>query len=84
MQLQPDKAVRRRGGLQWLLCAAQDLLVLESPYCAITLPAVARSAIEVLLGGGDVVVGELPGLGDGDRLVLVRQLLREGFLVPAR
>jgi bifunctional lysine-specific demethylase and histidyl-hydroxylase NO66 len=82
MQLQPDRAVRRRGGLRWSLRTGQDLLVLELPDFTVTLPAVTRSAVEVLLSGADVVVGELPGLDDDDRLLLVGRLLREGVLVP--
>ncbi|HEX6719213.1 MAG TPA: cupin domain-containing protein [Pyrinomonadaceae bacterium] len=83
MELHPEQVVRCRAGLRWSLRSEQDLIVLEMPDSAIMLPAVTRSAIQVLLGGGDVVVGELPGLNDDDRLVLVRRLLREGVLVPA-
>jgi len=83
-QLQPDHAVRRRGGTRCSLRTEQELLVLELPDCTITLPAATRSAVEALLGGADVVVGELPGLNNDDRLALVGRLLREGVLVPAR
>ncbi|MFN2495864.1 MAG: cupin domain-containing protein [Pseudonocardiaceae bacterium] len=78
-----EHAVRRRGGLRCSLRTGQDLLVLELPDRTITLPAVTEPALEVLLTGADVAVGELPGLDDNDRLVLVRRLLREGVLVPA-
>ncbi|HEU0087160.1 MAG TPA: cupin domain-containing protein [Pseudonocardiaceae bacterium] len=81
--VRPEQVVRCRGGLRCVLRTGQDQLVLELPDRTITLPPGTRPALEALLGGGEVVVGRLPGLADADRLVLVRRLLREGVLVPA-
>ena len=33
--------------------------------------------------GGDVTLGELPGLDPASAIVVARRLLREGILVPA-
>ncbi len=48
----------------------------------LTLPAHARAELEALaVGDGPVRLGELPGgLDEEGRLVLVRRLVREGFL----
>lgn len=81
-QLAPHQSVRCRGNLRFVLCTRQDCLVLELPDRSLTLPVAHRAAVQVLLGGAEVVVGELPGLDDADRLVLVRRLLREGVLMP--
>ena len=43
-------------------------------------PSTARAALEHLLRGEDTKVGELPGLSDASRMVLVRRLVREGWL----
>jgi cupin superfamily protein len=43
-------------------------------------PSPARPALEVLLEGGEVKVGELPALSDTSAVVLVRRLVREGWL----
>jgi hypothetical protein len=60
---------------------AEGRLVLHLGDRRLRLPAVARPALERLLAGEVVKVGELPGLSDGSRLVLVRRLVREGWLV---
>jgi hypothetical protein len=53
---------------------------LELPDRSLEMPDVARPALERLALGDVVKVGELPGLGDASRVVLVRRLLREGWL----
>jgi hypothetical protein len=83
MRLAPQQSVRRRGNLRFAVRTERDCLVLDLPGRALTLPGAARPALDALLGGADVVVGELPGLDDDERLDLVRRLLREGVLVPA-
>ncbi len=45
------------------------------------LPPAARPAVERLLTGEVVKIGELPDLSDASRLVLVQRLVREGWLV---
>jgi hypothetical protein len=54
------------------------------PDRRIVMPDAMRPAVEVLLRGSAVAVGELPGLDDGSRLVLVRRLIREGVLKVVR
>lgn len=44
------------------------------------LPPTARAALELLLGGSTVAVGDLPDLDEDSRLVLARRLVREGML----
>ena len=47
------------------------------------LPVTARPALEALLCGHGVTIGDLPGLDEASRLVLARRLVREGMLVLA-
>ena len=46
----------------------------------VEVPAAARAALEHLLRGEETKVGELPDLSDASRTVLVRRLIREGWL----
>jgi len=48
----------------------------------VELPGFCRPAVEALLGGAPVRVGDLPGLVAEDALVLARRLLREAVVVP--
>ena len=57
--------------------AAAAPLVLELPDRRITMPAAMRPAVERLRCGPPVTIGDLPGLDDESRLVLVRRLVRE-------
>jgi hypothetical protein len=45
------------------------------------LPDAAGPALQLVLGRNEVVVGDLPGLGESGRDVLARRLVREGLLV---
>jgi hypothetical protein len=60
---------------------ADGRLVLHLRDRRLHLPPVARPALERLLAGDVVKVGELPELSDASRLVLARRLVREGWLV---
>ena len=44
------------------------------------LPGAAGPALRLLVGGGPVRVGDLPGLSPASQLVVVRRLVREGVL----
>ena len=57
-------------------------VVLDVPDRRLRLPRLTAGALRLLAGGGAVRVGELPGLDAGDRLVLVRRLVREGVVAP--
>jgi len=81
--LTTESAVRLRERLQLVLGEAGDQVVVQLADRRIALPVAAAPALEVLVAGGPVAVGDLPGLEPEERLVLVRRLLREGVLVPA-
>ncbi|WP_073257841.1 cupin domain-containing protein [Cryptosporangium aurantiacum] len=82
--LDQQTVVRLRRHLH---CAASDLpdgsVVLRLPDRTLTLPALTAPAVKTLLSGAPVRVGDLPGLDPGDRVVLVRRLLREAVCVPS-
>ena len=48
----------------------------------VALPIVADAALKTILSGAPFTPRELPGLDDGEQLVVARRLLREGVLVP--
>ena len=76
-------SVRRRAGLGCRLTTREQSVVLELPDRQISFPAATAAALRVLVQGGTVQVGGLPGLDESDQIVLVRRLLREGVLTPA-
>jgi len=79
----PDSVVRRRAGLRSVLRQRDDALVLVLGDRRVEVPARAREALALLLGGDDVAVRDLPGVEADDAVGLVRRLLREGVVVPA-
>lgn len=82
-ELDPDTMVALRPGLRWRLTSAEDGRArLELTDRTVDLPQACLPALEALLGGAPVRVGDLPALPDEDRLVLVRRLLREAVAVP--
>jgi hypothetical protein len=58
-------------------------VLLELADRRITLPVVARPALEAILAADRFDVGALPGIDDDSKLVLVRRLVREGLLLPS-
>jgi hypothetical protein len=81
--LDADTMVALRPGLRWRLGRAPDGRVrLELTDRTIDLPPACHPALRALLRAAPVRVGDLPGLPDEDRLVLVRRLLREAVAVP--
>jgi hypothetical protein len=81
--LDRDTIVAPRAGLRCRLRTEPDALYLELPDRTIRFPGRCAPAVRALLAGDPVRVGELPGLDDEDRVVLVRRLLREAVAVPA-
>jgi len=82
--LSVDDRVAARAGLRWRLAEAPSGRVrLELVDRTVELPGFCRPAVEALLGGAPVRVGDLPGLAAQDALVLARRLLREAVVVPA-
>lgn len=76
--------VRWRDGLGSRLERAGDKVRLATGTTALSLPAEATGALQVLRTGDPVAVGSLPGLDLTSALVVVRRLLREGVVVPSR
>jgi lysine-specific demethylase/histidyl-hydroxylase NO66 len=76
-----DTVLTGRPGLRWRL--SDDGTRLELADRTITVPATCGPAVRAALTAGPVRVGDLPGLDDQDRIVLVRRLLRESVLIPS-
>ncbi len=76
--------VRRRAGLRAVLREGSEGPVLVLADRRVQVPARAGDALDRLLSGDDVTAGDLPGLDHDDAVALVRRLLREGVVVPAR
>jgi bifunctional lysine-specific demethylase and histidyl-hydroxylase NO66 len=75
VMVRSDRSIRRRDGR-----GRDGPVVVELADRRITMPAAMTSAVDVLVAGAPVKVGELPGLDAGDREVLVRRLILEGVL----
>jgi ribosomal protein L16 Arg81 hydroxylase len=77
-----DSRLAPRDGLRWRLTGPVDGRVsLALPDRTISLPMACAAAVRAALAG-PCRVGDLPGLDDHDRLVLVRRLLREAVVIP--
>ncbi|GIG20446.1 hypothetical protein Cch01nite_11700 [Cellulomonas chitinilytica] len=76
-----DDVVVLRGGLHARLTVEGPRVVLAMPRTAITLPVAAHPALEALLAGDPLRVGDLPGLDPQSAVVVARRLVREGVLV---
>lgn len=80
-QLGPAACVRLRSGPPPSLTVEDDgRLRLDLGDRVLHLPPAAGSALEVMLQGAPVAVGELTDLDGESQLVLVRRLVREGML----
>ncbi|HXR45302.1 MAG TPA: cupin domain-containing protein [Pseudolysinimonas sp.] len=77
-----DDVVRRRPGLLIRLDGGPERVRIVLPDRSISLPAAARAAVERLLSGEPIRVGDLPELDVDSAAVVVRRLLGEGVLVP--
>ncbi|HET6672495.1 MAG TPA: cupin domain-containing protein [Agromyces sp.] len=75
--------VRWRGSLRVRITTVEDRVRLVARAKTLSLPLEAEAAVRRLAAGDLVAVGELPGLDADSALVVVRRLLREGFVVPA-
>jgi ribosomal protein L16 Arg81 hydroxylase len=82
--LAPDTPLRPRYGLRRRLETRDDVVDLQLEGRTVSLPAVARPALERLLGGPCTPTDlTAHGLDEPGALVLARRMLREGVLVPA-
>jgi len=77
-EIGPDTRVARRAPMMWRWAENEDTVELSCFGSVIAFPIAVRAALAVILDGDDVRVGDLPGLDDTERLVLVRRLVREG------
>jgi len=78
--LTPDTVLILRRGLSYRLNGS----ALRLPDREITFPAFCAAALERVLGGEPVRVGDLPGLDDDhDRLVVARRLLTEAVVLAS-
>jgi hypothetical protein len=75
-----DREVITRPSLLFRLKDTADGVSLMLYGSEITFPAAARDALRACLRGDALRIGDLPGLDDAGRLVLVRRLVREGVL----
>lgn len=82
--LDADSHITRRPGLRWQLefGAPGGRVTLRAFDRTISFPPQCAPALQQLLSGGAVRVGDLPGLDGADRIVLARRLLREAVAVP--
>jgi lysine-specific demethylase/histidyl-hydroxylase NO66 len=80
--LGPGTVVRLRAGLRHRVVLG-DPVLLQLPDRTISLPPATADAVVRLCAGDEVAIGELPGLDDADRLVLVRRLMTEAVIVTA-
>lgn len=79
--LGPDTCVRLRLGPAPPVAEEPDGRVrLDLGDRVLHLPSAARPALDLLLGGAPVAVGDLPDLDADSQLVLARRLVREGML----
>ena len=74
-----DQPARIADGL-----ADDGRMVLELVDRRLRLPVEMRPAVERILVSDEFVVGSLPDLDEGSRIVLVRRLIREGMLHTCR
>lgn len=74
-------SVRPRPGLRFTLTVDQDAARLDFHGKSVLFPASVADEIRYLASGGDLTGAAIPGdLDEPGRLLLVRTLLREGFL----
>jgi bifunctional lysine-specific demethylase and histidyl-hydroxylase NO66 len=76
--------LRARAGLRFALNTDAEFAVLRVLDKTVRMPAASDTALKAVLTGGGFTPAELPALEPDEQLALVRQLLREGVVVPAQ
>jgi ribosomal protein L16 Arg81 hydroxylase len=80
-----DTRVRRRADIQWALSVDKDYIYLHFHGKVVRMPAEVRTDLRFIGEAGEFTANALPGGFDPEsRLLLVRNLLREGFLTISR
>ncbi|MGN6427350.1 MAG: cupin domain-containing protein [Leifsonia sp.] len=84
--LTAESVVVLRDGLRavQVLDADSDAVSVRLPAKTVTFPVAAAAAIDRLLDGRPVRVGDLPELDEASAVVVARRLLREGIVVVER
>ena len=80
-ELSVDSVVAARPGLGVDVTVEVETVTVRLPTKTVALPVAARAAVERLLDGSPVAVGELP-LDERSAVVVARRLLREGIVIP--
>jgi hypothetical protein len=73
-------SIRRRDGSICVLETVEEELSVLLGDRELRMPGWVEPAMAVLATGDTVHVGDLPGLDETGRIVLVRRLIREGLL----
>ncbi|MDQ0894883.1 cupin domain-containing protein [Agromyces ramosus] len=81
--LDASTPVRWRGSLPVRIETVEDRVRIVARAKTLSLPAEAEAAVRRLAAGDPVTVGELPGIDSESAVVVVRRLVREGFVVAA-
>jgi bifunctional lysine-specific demethylase and histidyl-hydroxylase NO66 len=79
--LDASTPVRWRGSLAVHVMTVDDRVRIVARTKTLSLPVEAEQAVRRLVSGDVVTAGELPGLDPESALVVVRRLVREGFVV---
>lgn len=84
-QLSNETRVRRRRGVQWRLTTEGDELALRFNGKVVRIPAYAEAELQFVTHADEFTAGTLPGaIDEAGRILLIRNLLREGFLTICR
>ncbi len=75
-----DDTVVHRGGGPFEVVDDESSVLLRAPDRALRMPRPFAAALAMLISGDETRVGDLPGLDQDDRRLLVRRLVREGVL----
>jgi hypothetical protein len=82
--LSADSSLWRRGHALARLSTADESVTLSFQGKRITFPAHALEAVQFVAAHEQFRIGEIPDvLDEAGKLVLVKRLIREGFLTPA-
>jgi hypothetical protein len=79
--LDASTPVRWRASLPVRVSTIDDRVRIVGRAKTLSLPVEAEQAVRRLAAGGAVTPGELPGLDAESAVVVVRRLVREGFVV---
>ena len=75
-----DDTVVHRGGGPFEVVDDESSVLLRAPDRALRMPRPFAAALAMLISVDETRVGDLPGLDQDDRRLLVRRLVREGVL----